>query len=77
MVCLSVRCITSKAKKKKTKKPPKTSNDSILSMTIYCMFVYNHIWGFPGGSFGKESSCNARDLDLIPGPEKSAGEGIG
>ena len=23
--------------------------------------------GFPGGSDGKESACNARDPDLIPG----------
>ena len=33
--------------------------------------------GFPGGSDGKESACNAGDLGLIPGPERSAGEGIG
>ena len=25
--------------------------------------------GFPGGSEGKESACNAVDLDLIPGLE--------
>ena len=25
--------------------------------------------GFPGGSAGKESACNAGDLDLIPGWE--------
>ena len=24
-------------------------------------------WGFPGGSAGKESACNAGDLGLIPG----------
>ena len=24
-------------------------------------------WGFPGGSYGKESACNAGDLGLIPG----------
>ena len=24
------------------------------------------LWGFPGGSVGKEPACNARDLDLIP-----------
>ena len=33
--------------------------------------------GFPGGSDGKESACNAGDLGLIPGPERSAGEGNG
>ena len=25
---------------------------------------------FPGGSHGKESGCNAGDLDLIPGLER-------
>ena len=33
--------------------------------------------GFPGSSAGKESTCNARDLGLIPGLGKSPGEGIG
>ena len=33
--------------------------------------------GFPGGSAGKESTCNAGDLDLIPGLGRSPGEGKG
>ena len=33
--------------------------------------------GFPGGSDGKESTCNAIDLGLMPKPEKSPGEGNG
>ena len=33
--------------------------------------------GFPGGSAGKESACNAGDLDLIPGLGGSPGEGKG
>ena len=35
---------------------------------------------FPGGTSGKESTCNARDtrdLDLIPGSGRSPGEGNG
>ena len=32
---------------------------------------------FPGGSDDKESACNAGDLGLIPGSEKSPGEGNG
>ena len=32
---------------------------------------------FPGGSDSKESACNAGDLGLIPGSERSAGERIG
>ena len=30
---------------------------------------------FPGGSAGKESTCNVGDLGLIPGLGKSPGEG--
>ena len=33
--------------------------------------------GFPGGSAGKESTCNAGDPGSIPGLGRSAGEGKG
>ena len=33
--------------------------------------------GFPGGSDGNESTCNAGDPSLIPGSGRSTGEGIG
>ena len=33
--------------------------------------------GFPGGSEGKESDCNAGDLGLIPGWGRSPGVGKG
>jgi len=33
--------------------------------------------GFPGGSDSKESACNAKDLGLIPGLERSPEEGKG
>ena len=33
--------------------------------------------GFPGGSDGKESACNAGDLGSIPGLGRSSGEGNG
>ena len=33
--------------------------------------------GFPGGSEGKESACNAGDLGLIPGSGRSPGGGHG
>ena len=32
---------------------------------------------FTGGSDGKESACNARDLGLLPGWGRSPGEGNG
>ena len=33
--------------------------------------------GFPDSSVGKESACNSGDPGSIPGPGRSAGEGIG
>ena len=33
--------------------------------------------GLPGSSDGKESACNGGDLGLIPGLERSPGEGKG
>ena len=33
--------------------------------------------GFPGGSAGKESACNAGDLGSVPGLGRSRGEGNG
>ena len=33
--------------------------------------------GFPGGSDGKESACNAGDPGSIPGSGRSPGEGKG
>ena len=33
--------------------------------------------GFPDSSVGKETTCNAEDPGSIPGPGRSAGEGIG
>ena len=35
------------------------------------------IMGFPGGSAGKESTCNAGDLGSIPGLGRSPGGGNG
>ena len=35
------------------------------------------IGGVPGGSEGKESTCNAADLGSIPGSGRSPGEGNG
>ena len=36
-----------------------------------------HLTGFPGGSDGKESAHNVRDLGLIPGSGRVPGEGNG
>ena len=40
-------------------------------------YVFNHLWGFPDNSAGKESTCNAGDPGLIPGLGRSLGEGKG
>ena len=37
----------------------------------------NRSKGFPGGSDGKTSACNAGDPGLIPGSGRSPGEGNG
>ena len=56
--------------------------DSIV-IKIYLFFVFHSFpypmcfMGFPGGSDGKESACNAGDLGLIPGLGRSPGEGNG
>ena len=34
-------------------------------------------YGLPWWLSSKESACNAGDTDLIPGSEKSSGEGYG
>ena len=42
--------------------------------------MMNHvlpILGFPSGSAGKESTCNAGDAGLIPGLNRSPGGGYG
>ena len=41
------------------------------------MATHSNILGLPGGSVGKESSCNAVDLGLIPGLGRSPGGGHG
>ena len=41
------------------------------------MVIYYINLGFPGGSGGKESACNAGDLDSIPGLRRSPGRGYG
>ena len=42
----------------------------------FCM-LGEHDGGFPGGSDGKESACDAGDPGLIPGSGRSPGEGNG
>ena len=55
-----------------------------LYMSVYNSFICNcpkleteNYQGFPGGSEGKASACNAGDLGSIPGSGRSPGEGNG
>ena len=52
---------------------------SLASLLFSCGSLGNpfHPLGFPGGSAGKESACNAGDLGSIPGLERCPGEGKG
>ena len=43
---------------------------------MFVWYIYSHLKGFPGSSAGKESACHAGDPGLIPGSERSTGEGI-
>ena len=42
---------------------------------IVYKYIYIEYGGFPGSSDGKESTCNAGDLGLIPGLGRSPGDG--
>ena len=45
-----------------------------------CIYIYIYIYiklSFPCGLDGKESTCYAGDLGLIPGSGRSPGEGTG
>ena len=50
-------------------------NDSVIRVCV-CVCV-SLCMGFPGGSDGKESVCNAGDTGSIPGWGISPGEGNG
>ena len=45
-----------------------------IYILLYIKQITNKDQGFPGGSAGKESTCNVGDLDSIPGLGRSPGE---
>ena len=49
----------------------------MLLLTQSAWLNYSQLLGFPGGSGGEESTCNAGDLGSIPGLGRSAGGGHG
>ena len=50
--------------------------DYVFVYVIYASYLCRPL-GFPGGSAGKESACNAGDLGSIPWSGRSPGEGRG
>ena len=59
-----------------------TFYDSVQLTSYFQKYIINLVvilipWGFPCGSAVKESTCNAGDLDSIPGLGRSPGEGKG
>ena len=48
-----------------------------LSSVYNLLASWIYYLGFPGGSDGKEFTCNAKDLDLNPGLERCPGAGHG
>ena len=49
----------------------------VCGFLTFSRFVYAVVWivGFPSGSVGKESACNAEYPGLIPGSGRSPGKG--
>ena len=49
-----------------------------IRKTVHLENVFDNVFGgFPGGSDGEESACDARDLGSTPGSGRSPGEGNG
>ena len=53
------------------------SYDQCWSAFYNLQLVFPVCWGFPDGSTGKESACNAGDLGLVSRSGRSPGEGNG
>ena len=51
------------------------NNNPLFYLEEYLAATF--MFGFPRGSAGKESTCNAGDLGSIPGLGRSPGEGKG
>ena len=47
------------------------SNNFMPGLTPYVAHGLLIVWGFPGGSDGEESGCNAGHLGSIPGSGRS------
>ena len=52
-------------------------DDFMITTVLFFFFAHTHGMFFPGSPAGKESTCNAENPGLTPGPGTSSGEGIG
>ena len=53
------------------------SHSTLFQMRALMASKLSELQDIPGSSDGKESTCNAGDLGLIPGSGRSPGEGDG
>ena len=63
---------------------PSLTWDRVLNLGLSASYIFYRVYrwglllrGFPGGSDGKKSACNAEDSGSIPGSGRSHGEGNG
>jgi len=56
---------------------PLLAHSRLLFSKVIAPAMYILGWGFPGGSDGKESTCNAGDPVSVLGSRRSPGEGNG
>ena len=49
----------------------------LIFESFLLFLILQAAWGFPCSSVGEESACSAEDPGLIPGLERSPGEGNG
>ena len=77
-LCICLECLQKRTwsdTKKITQRTQKHEVDTPILSKFY-IHTYTHM-GFPGGSDGKESACNAGTLGSIPGLGRSPGGGHG
>ena len=69
-----------KKRRRKGREGEREEKEKGQEKTLFSLstLIHSHLCvGFPGGSDGKESACNAGDPGLIPGLGRSLGEGNG
>ena len=55
-------------------KPGRAKEETVLERKDEVSGSFKQLFGFPGGSDGKEFACNAEDQGSVPGCVRSPGE---